>query len=49
VSLSTDETLRVFKLSKKDDGGSSTAQVAFDFPKVAPPCSLLMYQSKTAY
>jgi len=41
VSLSTEETLRVFKLSKKEDGGSNMAQVAFDFPKVSPPHNLL--------
>jgi len=34
VSLHTEETVRVFKMSKKEDSATSTAQVAFDFPKV---------------
>ena len=35
MSLHTDETVRVFKMSKKGDSVTNTAQVAFDFPKVA--------------
>jgi len=34
VSLNTEESVRVYKLSKKEDTGAVTAQVAFDFTKV---------------
>jgi len=42
VSLHTEETVRVFKMSKKEDSGTSTAQVAFDFPKVADITALYL-------
>jgi len=35
VSLNTEESVRVYKLSKKEDTGTVTAQVAFDFTKVS--------------
>ena len=34
MSLNTEESVRVYKLSKKEDTGTVTAQVAFDFTKV---------------
>ena len=35
MSLNTEESVRVYKLSKKEDTGTVTAQVAFDFTKVS--------------
>jgi len=42
VSLHTDQSVRVFKLNKKEDTGTVTANVAFDFPEVtsASSCKL---------
>ena len=37
MSLNTEESVRVFKLSKKEDTNSVTAHVAFDFAKVTSP------------
>jgi len=42
VSLHTEETVRVFKLSKKDDSATSSAQVAFDFPQVKVPPRIIL-------